>query len=56
MMNFSIKIAMSGIEGISFFEDRTEFPVGKQLEYSLENPSGNLDFETLIKQVGFYQR
>ena len=56
MKNFSIKIAMSGIEGISFFEDRPEFPAGKQLEYSLENPSGNLDFETLIKQVGFYQR
>ena len=47
---------MSGIEGKSFLEERTEFPVGKTLENSLENPSGNLDFETLIKQVGFYQR
>ena len=56
MKNFSIRVVMSGIEGISFLEERTEFPVGKTLENSLENPSGNLDFETLIKQVGFYQR
>ena len=56
MKNFNIRVVMSGIEGISFCEERTEFPVGKTLENSLENPSGNLDFETFIKQVGFYQR
>ena len=56
MKDFSIRVVMAGIEGISFFERRTQFPAGKTLEYSLENPSGNLDFETLIKQVGFYQR
>jgi len=48
---------MAGIEKISFFDDRSQFPVEQSTkEYSLENPSGNLDFETLIKQVGFYQR
>jgi hypothetical protein len=56
MKNLSIIVVLSGIEGISFFKERTQFPVGKTLEYSIENPSGNLDFETLIKQVGFYQR
>jgi len=56
MKTFSVRVVMSGKEGISFLEERTEFPVGKTLENSLENPSGNLDFETLIKQVGFYQR
>ena len=47
---------MSGEEGISFFEERRQFPVGITLEHPLENPSGNLDYETLIKQVGFFQR
>ncbi len=56
MKNFSIIVVVSGIEGISFLEERTRFPVGETLENSLENPSGNLDFETFIKQVGFYQR
>lgn len=56
MRDFSIRVVMSGMEGISFFEDRTHFPVGKTLEYPLVNPSVNLDFETPIKQVGFYQR
>ncbi len=56
MKNFSIIDVMSGIEGISFLDERAEFPVGETLENSLENPSGNLDFETFIKQVGFYQR
>ncbi len=56
MKNFSIRVVMSGIEGMSFLEERTDFPVRETLEDSLENPSGNLDFETLIKQVGFYQR
>ncbi len=56
MKDFCIRVVMSGIEGNSFLDERTEFPVGETLEDSLENPSGNLDFETLIKQVGFYQR
>ena len=56
MKNFSIRVVMSGIEGMSFLDERTEFPVGETLEDSLENPSGNLDFEKFIKQVGFYQR
>ncbi len=56
MKNFSIRVVMSGIEGISFCKERIQFPAGKTLEDSLENPSGNLDFETLIKKVGFYQR
>ncbi len=47
---------MSGIEGISLGKEGTQFPAGKTPEDSLENPSGNLDFEKLIKQVGFYQR
>ena len=56
MKNFSLIVMMSGIEGISFLDERTEFPVGETLEDSLENPSGNLDFELLTKQIGFYQR
>ena len=47
---------MSGIEGISLGKERIEFPAWEKLEDSLENPSGNLDFELLTKQIGFYQR
>jgi hypothetical protein len=48
---------MAGIERITFFGDRSQFPEDQSTkEHSLENPFGNLDFETLTKHVGFYQR
>ena len=56
MKNFSLIVVMRGTEGTSFLDERADFPVGETLEDSLENPSGNLDFELLTKQIRFYQR
>ncbi len=57
MKNISICVVMAGIEKIPFFEDRPQLLVEQNTkEYSLENSSVNLDFETFIKTTGFYQR
>jgi len=48
---------MAGIEKVHFFEERPQLPVEHNAkEYSLGKPSENLDFETFIKRIGFYQR
>ena len=69
MKDFSLRDVVSGdnldhpivvchkVERVPFFGDRPQLPIDQSTkEHSLGKFYENLDFETFIKKIGFFQR